>query len=58
MKLFLIQALTWLAEQTDNEVDDLLKPSGMIDNKSDYAYIFEPHDYYTQAAIYKILDQI
>ena len=41
----------------DNEVVDLLKPSGMIDNKSDYAYIFEPHDYYTQAAIYKILDE-
>ncbi len=41
----------------DNEVDDLIKPSGMIDNKSDYAYIFEPHDYYTQAAIYKILDE-
>ena len=41
----------------DNEVDDLIKPNGMIDNKSDYAYIFEPHDYYTQAAIYKILDE-
>ena len=41
----------------DNEVVDLLKPSGMIDNKSDYAYIFEPHDYYTQAAIYQILDK-
>jgi len=41
----------------DNEVEDIIKPNGMIDNKSDYAYIFEPHDYYTQAAIYKILDE-
>ncbi len=24
MKVFLVQALTWLAEQTDNEIDDLL----------------------------------
>ena len=41
----------------DNEVEDLIKPKGMVDNKSDYAYIFEPHDYYTQAAIYQILDK-
>ena len=41
----------------DNEVEDIIKPNGMIDNKSDYAYIFEPHDYYTQAAIYQILDK-
>ena len=41
----------------DNEVEDLIKPNGMVDNKSDYAYIFEPHDYYTQAAIYQILDK-
>ena len=42
---------------TDDEVDNLVKPSGIVDNKSDYAYIFEPHEYYTQAAIYKILDK-
>ncbi len=42
---------------TDDEVDNLVKPSGTVDNKSDYAYIFEPHEYYTQAAIYKILDK-
>ena len=41
----------------DYEVDNLVKPSGTVDNKSDYAYIFEPHEYYTQAAIYKILDK-
>ena len=41
----------------DDEVDNLVKPSGSVDNKSDYAYIFEPHEYYTQAAIYKILDK-
>ena len=40
-----------------DEVDNLIKPSGNVDNKSDYAYIFEPHEYYTQAAIYKILDE-
>ena len=39
------------------EVNDLVKPIGTVDNKSDYAYIFEPHEYYTQAAIYKILDK-
>ena len=41
----------------DDEVNNLIKPSGNVDNKSDYAYIFEPHEYYTQAAIYKILDE-
>ena len=40
-----------------DEVDNLIKPSGNVDNKSDYAYIFEPHEYYTQAAIYKILNE-
>ena len=41
----------------DDEVSNLIRPSGNVDNKSDYAYIFEPHEYYTQAAIYKILDE-
>ncbi len=41
----------------DKEVNDLVKPIGTVDNKSDYAYIFEPHEYYTQAAIYKILNE-
>jgi len=46
-----------ISSLTDDEVDNLVKPSGTVDNNSDYAYIFEPHDYYTQAAIYKILDE-
>ena len=46
-----------ISSLTDDEVDNLVKPSGTVDNKSDYAYIFEPHEYYTQAAIYKILDK-
>ena len=46
-----------ISNLTDYEVDNLVKPSGTVDNKSDYAYIFEPHEYYTQAAIYKILDK-
>ena len=46
-----------ISSLTDYEVDNLVKPSGTVDNKSDYAYIFEPHEYYTQAAIYKILDK-
>ena len=40
----------------DNEVNNITKPIGFVDNKSDYAYIFEPHEYYAQAAVYKILD--
>ncbi len=46
-----------ISSLTDDEVDNLVKPSGTVDSKSDYAYIFEPHEYYTQAAIYKILDK-
>ena len=46
-----------ISSLTYDEVDNLVKPSGTVDNKSDYAYIFEPHEYYTQAAIYKILDK-
>ena len=41
----------------DKEVNELAKPTGTVDNKSDYAYIFEPHEYYTHAAIYKILEK-
>ena len=46
-----------ISSLTDDEVDNLVKPSGAVDDKSDYAYIFEPHEYYTQSAIYKILDE-
>ena len=40
----------------DDEISDLKKPQGYVDSKSEYAYIFEPHEYYTHGAIYKILD--
>jgi len=38
-----------------NEVENLKRVTGSVDNKSDYAYIFEPHDYYAQAAVYKLI---
>ncbi len=47
---------TKISKLIDNQVDNLTKPSGFVDSKSEYAYIFEPHEYYTHAAIYKILD--
>jgi hypothetical protein len=47
---------TNISKLIDNQVDNLTKPNGFVDGKSEYAYIFEPHEYYTQAAIYKILD--
>ena len=47
---------TKISKFIDNQVDNLTKPNGFVDSKSEYAYIFEPHEYYTQAAIYKILD--
>ena len=47
---------TKISKIIDDQVDNLTKPNGFVDSKSEYAYIFEPHEYYTQAAIYKILD--
>jgi hypothetical protein len=38
-----------------NEIENLKRVIGSVDNKSDYAYIFEPHDYYAQAAVYKLI---
>ena len=38
-----------------NEIENLKRVNGSVDNKSDYAYIFEPHDYYAQAAVYKLI---
>ena len=38
-----------------NEVENLKRVNGSVDSKSDYAYIFEPHDYYAQAAVYKLI---
>ena len=37
------------------EVENLEKITGSVDDKSDYAYIFEPHDYYAQAAVYELI---
>ena len=47
---------TSISKLIDNQVDNLKKPNGFVDAKSEYAYIFEPHEYYTQAGVYKILD--
>ena len=47
---------TKISKLIDDQVNNLTKPNGFVDSKSEYAYIFEPHEYYTQAAIYKILD--
>ena len=40
-----------------DEVINLKKSKGYVDNKSEYAYLFEPHEYYTQAAVYKLIDK-
>ncbi len=37
------------------EVENLERITGSVDDKSDYAYIFEPHDYYAQAAVYELI---
>lgn len=37
------------------EVTELIKPIGNVDSKSNYAYIFEPHEYYSQAAVYHLI---
>ncbi len=37
------------------EVENIERITGSVDNKSDYAYIFEPHDYYAQAAVYELI---
>ena len=39
------------------EVKEIIKPAGSVNSKSNYAYLFEPHEYYAQAAVYKILDK-
>ncbi|RDY60947.1 M14 family zinc carboxypeptidase [Flagellimonas nanhaiensis] len=38
-----------------SEVVDFQKPSGGVDKKSNYAYLFEWHEYYTPKALNKIL---
>ncbi len=37
------------------EVENLKRVNGSVDDKSDYAYIFEPHEYYAQAAVYQLI---
>ncbi|MDC6367406.1 MULTISPECIES: M14 family metallopeptidase [Flavobacteriaceae] len=39
------------------EVTDFKKPSGGVDKKSNYAYLFEWHEYYTPKVLNKILNK-
>lgn len=37
------------------EVENLKRANGSVDKKSDYAYLFEPHEYYAQSAVYHLI---
>ena len=37
------------------EVENLKRANGSVDKKSDYAYLFEPHEYYAQSAVYQLI---
>ena len=37
------------------EVENLKRTNGSVDKKSDYAYLFEPHEYYAQSAVYQLI---
>ena len=39
------------------EVKEIKKPVGNVDSKSEYAYLFEPHEYYAQAAVYHLIKE-
>jgi len=39
------------------EVTETQKPIGSVDSKSNYAYLFEPHEYYAQAAVYHLIKE-
>jgi len=39
------------------EVKKKKKPVGNVDSKSEYAYLFEPHEYYAQAAVYHLIKE-
>jgi len=39
------------------EVSETNKPVGNVDSKSNYAYLFEPHEYYAQAAVYHLIKE-
>ncbi|WP_268223709.1 M14 family metallopeptidase [Sinomicrobium oceani] len=43
------------ASRGDREITDLQLPKGQVTAKSNYAYLFEWHEYYTPKALYKIL---
>ena len=38
-----------------NEVTSLSNKPGSVENKSDYAYVFEAHEYYAPSAVYELL---
>ena len=40
-----------------DEVTETQKPIGNVDSKSNYAYLFEPHEYYAQAAVYHLIKE-
>ena len=37
------------------EVENIKRANGSVDKKSDYAYLFEPHEYYAQSAVYQLI---
>ena len=37
------------------EVENLKRANGSVDKKSDYAYLFEPHEYYAKSAVYQLI---
>jgi hypothetical protein len=39
------------------KVTETQKPIGNVDSKSNYAYLFEPHEYYAQAAVYHLIKE-
>jgi len=46
---------TNISRLINDEVKVLEKPEGSVNYKSDYAYLFEPHEYYAQAAVYDLI---
>jgi len=46
---------TNISRLINDEVKILEKPEGSVNFKSDYAYLFEPHEYYAQAAVYDLI---
>ncbi len=39
------------------KVTEAQKPIGNVNSKSNYAYLFEPHEYYAQAAVYHLIKE-